>query len=116
MFQDMTKSLNQSMEPFKDLINIQTRMLEELTRQQMECTRSCIEATIAQTRELQKCKTPQDLMSLQKTYASELEQNLRSTSEHNLQALEEARSQIEQLTQDPLDAFAARDENGEARF
>jgi len=116
MFQDMTKSLNQSMEPFKDLINIQTRMLEELTRQQMECTRSCIEATIAQTRELQHCKTPQELMALQKSYASELEHNLRSASETNLQVLADARDQIEQLTQDTFDAFAARDENGDARF
>jgi len=115
MFQDMTKTLNQSMEPFKDLINIQTRMLEELTRQQMECTRSCIEATMQQTRELQNCKTAQDLVSLQKAYASELEGTLRHTSENNLKALNDARQQIEQLTQDTFDAFAARDENGDAR-
>ena len=73
MFQDMTKTLNQSMEPFKDLINIQTRMLEKLTRQQMECTRSCIEATIHQTRELQHCKSPKEMLDLQAAYASELE-------------------------------------------
>ncbi len=116
MFQDMTKTLNQSMGPFKDLINIQTRMLEELTRQQMACTRSCIEATMQQTRELQHCKTPQDLMALQSAYASELEVSLRDASKSNLKALAEARHEIEQLTQDTFDAFAARDENGDAQL
>lgn len=108
MFQDMSKKLNESMEPFKDLINIQTRMLEELTRQQMECTKSCIDATIQQTRELQKCKNPNDLMELQRAYAHELEETLRAASENNLKVLADARQEIEQLTQDSFDAFAKR--------
>lgn len=116
MFQDMTKTLNQTMEPFKDLINIQTRMLEDLTRQQMECTRSCIEATIHQTQELQHCKSPKDVLDLQAAYASELEENLRSASESNLRSLADARYQIEQLTQDTFDAFASRDRNSDTQY
>ncbi len=96
------------MEPFKDLVNIQTRMLEELTRQQMECTKSCIEATIQQTRELQKCQTPGDLMELQQAYAKELEQTLRSAGEKNMEALAQARASIEKLAQDSFDAFAPK--------
>lgn len=106
MFQDITKKMTGSMEPFKDLVNIQTKMLEELTRQQMECTKSCIDATIAQTRELQKCQTPADLMQLQQAYAKELEETLRSASSENMKALEQARKEIEQITKDAFNAFA----------
>lgn len=102
----MTKKMNDSLEPFKDLINIQTKMLEELTRQQMECTKSCIEATIQQTKELQKCESPNDLMTLQQAYAKELEETLKSASSRNMQALEEARAEIEQITKDVFNPFA----------
>ncbi|MBE9398686.1 phasin family protein [Pontibacterium sp. N1Y112] len=108
MFQDMNKAFSQSMEPFKDLVNIQTKMLEELTRQQMACTKSCIEATIQQTKEMQNCQSPTELMELQKTYAKKLEDTLKDASEHNLQALGEARSEMERLTQDTFDAFASK--------
>ncbi len=106
MFQDMTKKMNESMEPFKDLVNIQTKMLEELTRHQMECTKSCIEATIQQTKELQKCQTPNDLMTLQQAYAKELEDTLKSASNQNLKALQEARDEIEVVTKGAFNAFA----------
>ncbi|MGB0468217.1 MAG: phasin family protein [Pontibacterium sp.] len=108
MFQDMNKTLSQSMEPFKDLVNIQTKMLEELTRQQMACTKSCIEATIQQTKEMQMCQTPADLMSLQQSYAKQMETTLKDASEHNMQALGEARVAMERLTQDAFDAFASK--------
>ncbi len=108
MFQDMTKKMNESMEPFKELVNIQTRMLEELTRQQMECTKSCIEATIQQTKELQKCQTPNDLLQLQQAYAKELEETLKATSSDNMKALEEARSEINKITKDAFNAFASK--------
>ncbi len=38
MFQVITRQFGTSMEPFKDLVSIQTKILEELTGQQMECT------------------------------------------------------------------------------
>ena len=93
------------MGPFKELVNIQTKMLEELTRQQMECTKSCIEATILQTKEMQKCQTPADLIDLQRTYAKELESTLTSASEQNLKALSEARLEIEDVAHSTFDAF-----------
>jgi hypothetical protein len=105
MFQDLTKQFGSSMEPFKDLMNIQTKMLEELTRQQMECTKSCIEATIQQTREMQKCQNASDLMELQKAYAKELEDTLRSVGEKNLKALQDARSAIDKITQSSFESF-----------
>ena len=97
MFQDMTKQMTESMEPFKDLVNIQTRMLEDLTRHQMECTKACLEATMQQTAELQKCKTPVDLIELQQAYAKELEQTLRAANDQNMKALNDARSSMERL-------------------
>ena len=108
MFQDMTKKVGESMEPFKELVNIQTKMLEELTRQQMECTKSCIEATIQQTKELQKCQNPTDLLTLQQAYAKELEETLRSASSQNLKALQDAREEIEKVTKDAFNPFATK--------
>ncbi|MBA4503534.1 phasin family protein [Marinobacterium marinum] len=108
MFQDMTKQLNDSMAPFRELVNIQTKMLEELTRQQMECTKACLEATMQQTNELQKCKTPNDLIELQQAYAKELETTLKSANEQNLKALTTAQQAIQQLTQNSLEAFTAK--------
>jgi len=107
MFQDMTKIMNESIEPFKELVNIQTRMLEELTRQQMECTKSCINATIQQTKQLQQCKTPNDLLLLQQSYAQELEDTLKGASEENLKSLHEARGEIEKITKNAFNAFAS---------
>ncbi|MGH1460611.1 MAG: phasin family protein [Neptuniibacter sp.] len=105
MFQDMNKKITDSMGPFKNLVNIQTRMLEELTRQQMECTKSCIQATIQQTKELQKCQTPSDLVELQRSYAKELEDTLKNASEQNMQALQDAREEIEDVARSTFDAF-----------
>ncbi|MCV6588362.1 MAG: phasin family protein [Marinobacterium sp.] len=112
MFQDMTRAVNQSIEPLRDLIMIQTRMLEQLTRQQLECNRACIESTLAQGRELQRCRSAKELLALQSAYANELESHLRETGERNLQVLAQARDNLEQLTQDSFDAFASRDEQG----
>ncbi|KEA64828.1 hypothetical protein ADIMK_1281 [Marinobacterium lacunae] len=106
MFQDMNKMLNQSMEPFKELVDIQTKMLEELTRHQMDCTKAFIDATVQQTKELQNCKTPADVLELQKAYAKELEDTLRSANQQNLKALAEARDAMQALTQGTLDKFS----------
>lgn len=107
MFQDMNKAMNQSMGPFKELIEIQTKMLESLTQQQIECTRSCIEATMQQTKELQSCQSPQDFMQLHKAYTTELEDTLRAAGESNMKALSDARQEFEKLTNDTFDAFAS---------
>ncbi|WP_286237000.1 phasin family protein [Neptuniibacter halophilus] len=105
MFQDMNKKITDSMGPFKELVNIQTKMLEELTRQQMACTKSCIEATIQQTKEMQKCQSASDLIELQRSYAKELEDTLKNTSEQNLKALQDARAEIEDMAHSTFDAF-----------
>eukprot|EP01155_Anaeramoeba_flamelloides_P008843 Anaeramoba_flamelloidesa133021_17.p2 GENE.a133021_17~~a133021_17.p2 ORF type:complete len:110 (+),score=15.00 a133021_17:17-346(+) len=108
MFQDMTKQFNESMAPFRELVNIQTKMLEELTRQQMECTKACLDATMQQSSELQKCKTPNDLIELQQAYAKELEATLKAANEQNMKALTAAQQAIQQLTQNSLEAFTTK--------
>lgn len=108
MFQDMTKQMTDSMEPFKDFVNIQTRMLEDLTRHQMDCTKACLEATMQQTKQLQQCKTPVDLMELQQSYAKELEKTLRAANEQNMKALSDARSAMETLAKGSLDKAAGK--------
>lgn len=105
MFQDMNKMLNDSMGPLKELVDIQTRMLEELTKQQMECTKACIDATMQQSKELQNCKSPTDLLTLQQAYAKELEETLKAASQQNMKALTEAREAMQKLTQGTFDAF-----------
>ncbi len=108
MFQDMNSMLNQSMEPFKALVEIQTKMLEELTRQQMECTKACIDATMQQAKELQKCQNPGDLLTLQQAYAKELEETLKAANQQNLKALTEAREAMQKLTQGTFEAFTGK--------
>ncbi len=105
MFQDMNKQITDSIGPLKELVNIQTKMLEELARQQMECTKSCIEATIQQTKEMQKCQSPSDLVELQRAYAKELEETLKAAGEQNMKALRDARSEIEEITHSAFNAF-----------
>ncbi|WP_432696537.1 phasin family protein [Marinobacterium sp. YM272] len=106
MFQDMNKMFSQSMGPFKELADIQTKMLEELTKHQMDCTKAFIEATVQQTRELQNCKTPADILELQKAYAKELEETLKSANQQNLKALSEARDAMQALSENALDKFS----------
>ncbi|KDE40553.1 MAG: phasin family protein [Nitrincola lacisaponensis] len=108
MFQDMSKQMSDSMEPFKNFVNIQTRMLEDLTRHQMECTKACLEATMQQTQQLQQCKTPVDLMELQQSYAKELEKTLRAANEQNMKALRDARDAMEKLARGSLDNTAGK--------
>lgn len=108
MFQDMNNMLSKSMEPFKELVEIQTKMLEELTRQQMECTKACIDATMQQAKELQKCQNPGDLLTLQQAYAKELEETLTAANQQNLKALNTAREAMQKLTQGTLDVFSGK--------
>lgn len=108
MFQDMSKALNQSMSPFRELVDIQTKMLEQLTQQQMACTKACIDATMQQTQELQNCSTPEQLLELQKAYASQLEASLVAANESNMKALADAQASVEKLAQDSFEAFATK--------
>lgn len=106
MFQDMSKKLNASMEPFKELVEIQTRMLERLTRQQIECAQACMRETMEQTRDLQGCDSAEALIDLQKKYTQSVEQTLRQSSNDNLQVFNDARDEIERVTADAFCAFA----------
>jgi hypothetical protein len=108
MFQDMSKKLNSSMEPFKDLLEVQTRMLERLTRQQIECVQACMSQTMSQTKELPQCRSAEELVKLQQSYTESVEATLRQTSRDNLQAFNEAREAIEQISVDAFNAFAPK--------
>ncbi len=108
MFQDMTKNITKNVGSFRELVEVQTRMLETLTRQQMECSKSCVEATLQQTKGLSGCKTPEELVKLQQAYARELEDTLKKASESNLKTIHDAQKELEKLGQDMFDAFASR--------
>tara|TARA_R110001583_G_scaffold45137_2_gene142525 strand:+ start:1809 stop:2138 length:330 start_codon:yes stop_codon:yes gene_type:complete len=106
MFQDMSKKLNASMEPFKELMEVQTRMLEKLTRQQLECAQICMHSTLNQTDELKQCSSADELIELQKRYTQAVEDALRHASSENLQTFSEAREAIERISSGAFDAFA----------
>ncbi len=108
MFQDLNKQLNASMGPLKALVEIQTRMLETLTRQQMECAKACVEKTLSQTQELSQCASPEEIVKLQAAYAHELEEALSATNSSNMEALNKAREEMESLTQSAISAFAPK--------
>lgn len=108
MFQDISKKLDGSMEPFKELLEVQTRMLERLTRQQIECAQACMNETLSQTKELQQCSSAEELISLQQKYTESVEAALRQASRENLKAFNEAREAIEHISSDAFSAFASK--------
>lgn len=105
MFQDFSKGFT-GMSQFRQILEIQTRLLEALAREQADCTKSCLDATLAQTREMQRCHNPTDLLHLQQNYAQMLEKLLRESSQNNMQMLSDAREQLEELAQDAFNPFA----------
>lgn len=105
MFQDMSKKLNQSFGPIKQLVEIQTQMLEKLTKLQMECAQNCVKVTMQQTQDLPACHSTEELLELQRRFARTVEETLVQASQDNLQALKEARDKMERVTQDTFDAF-----------
>lgn len=108
MFQDMSKKLNESLGPMKELVEIQTSMLEKLTRLQMECAQNCVKATMQQTQDLPACHSTEELIDLQRNFARIVEETLVKTSSENLAALQEARDKMEKVTQNTFDAFAPK--------
>ena len=105
MFQDMGKMFEESMSPFKEIVDIQTKMLERLTKQQIECTQACFQATIQQAMELQNVKSPADLANLHNEYTKKLERMLASANEQNVQSLRDAHEAIQKLTLNAADAL-----------
>lgn len=108
MFQDMSKKLNASMEPFKELMEVQTRMLERLTKQQIKCAQACMDSTLSQTKELQQCNSADELIALQKRYAQSVEGTLLQANKDNLQAFSEAREAMDRISHGAFDAFVAK--------
>ncbi|HSG02608.1 MAG TPA: phasin family protein [Marinobacterium sp.] len=98
MFQDLDKVMQGSLAPYKKMIEVQTEMLERLSRQQIECTQACMKATIQQAMELQQVSNPQELTKLQLDYTHKLEEMVNHASEQNLNTLKEAHRAIEELT------------------
>lgn len=102
MFQDMTKKISESMEPLHELFSVQSRVYEEVARQQIECARTCMEAAVKQVEDMQKCRKPVDLIEAQQAYTRELEKALRAANEHNLKALKQARAEVEQIARSAM--------------
>jgi hypothetical protein len=108
MFQDMSKKLNDSMGSMKELVDIQTRLLEDLTRLQMECAKNCVEVTLEQTKQLPTCATPEAVLKLQRHYAKALEDALLDANSKNLETFKHAREEMERITGDAFSAFAPK--------
>jgi hypothetical protein len=98
MFQDMNQLLQESMAPFKKMMEIQQEMLERITRQQIECTQQCIEATMAQAAALQKAENPQQFIEMQKDYTKRLEEALVAARDSNVQTVQQAQKAVQELT------------------
>ncbi|MFT6915780.1 MAG: hypothetical protein ACJAWL_002090 [Motiliproteus sp.] len=108
MFQDISKKVNASMEPFKELMEIQTRMLDRLTKQQIACAQACMNSTLSQTKELKQCSSTEELLELQARYTQLVEETFQQARKDNLQAFSEARESIERVSQGAFDAFATK--------
>lgn len=102
MFQNLDELMQGSLAPYKKMIEVQTEMLERLSRQQIECTQACMQATIQQAMDLQKVTNPQELTQLQVEYSKKLEQMVSQASEQNMKALQQAQQTIQELTQQAL--------------
>ncbi len=98
MFQNLDELMKGSLAPYKRMIEVQTEMLERLSRQQIECTQACMQATIQQAMDLQKVTNPQELTQLQVEYSKKLEQMVSQASEQNMKALQHAQQTIQELT------------------
>jgi len=98
MFQNLDELMQGSLAPYKKMIEVQTEMLERLSRQQIECTQACMQATIQQAMDLQKVTNPQELTQLQVEYSKKLEQMVNQASEQNMKALQQAQQTIQELT------------------
>lgn len=98
MFQNLDELMQGSLAPYKKMIEVQTEMLERLSRQQIECTQACMQATIQQAMDLQKVTNPQELTQLQVEYSKKLEQMVSQASEQNMKALQQAQQTIQELT------------------
>jgi hypothetical protein len=98
MFQNLDELMKGSLAPYKKMIEVQTEMLERLSRQQIECTQACMQATIQQAMDLQKVTNPQELTQLQVEYSKKLEQMVSQASEQNMKALQHAQQTIQELT------------------
>ncbi len=99
--------MTESMAPFRELVSIQTKMLEELARQQMECT-GLHRSDHAADQRAAKVQTPNDMIELQQAYAKELEATLRAANEQNLKALTTAQQAMQQLTQQSVEAMTGK--------
>lgn len=105
MFQDLDKMMQGSLAPYKKMIEVQTEMLERLSKQQIECTQACMQATIQQAMELQQVSNPQQLTQIQMDYTHRLEEMVNHASEQNMKTLKEAHRAIQDLT---LSALATK--------
>lgn len=105
MFQDMDTFMSQSMDAFQDLMEAQTRMLQDVIEHQMGCTRNCIEALLQQQQDLRQCRSPRELLELQQEYTRKLEETLRLTGEQNVEAMNRAQDALQRFSQGTFDMF-----------
>lgn len=104
MFQNLDEMMNGSLAPYKEMFEVQTKMLERLSQQQIECTQACMQATIQQAMELQKVTNPQELAKLQVEYTKKLEEMVNHAGQQNMKTMQQAQQAIQELTLNALNA------------
>lgn len=104
MFQNLDEMMKGSLAPYKEMFEVQTKMLERLSQQQIECTQACMQATIQQAMELQKVTNPQELAKLQVEYTKKLEEMVNHAGQQNMKTMQQAQQAIQELTLNALNA------------
>jgi len=102
MFQNLDELMQGSLAPYKEMFELQTQMLERLTKQQIECTQACMQATIQQAMDLQKVTSPKELAELQIQYTKRLEEMVNHANEQNVKSMQQAQQAIQELTLNAL--------------
>lgn len=104
MFQNLDELMQGSLAPYKEMFELQTQMLERLTKQQIECTQACMQATIQQAMDLQKVTSPKELAELQIQYTKRLEEMVNHANEQNVKSMQQAQQAIQELTLNALNS------------
>lgn len=98
MINNFDELMQGSLAPYKKMFEVQAEMLERLSKQQIECTQACMQATVQQAMELQKVTNPQELANLQIEYSRKLEQMVSQAGQQNMKTLQQAQQAIQELT------------------
>ena len=97
MFQDFSKPFLTGFGSYDELVTIQTRMIETLATNQLECSKKCFDLHMQQTQKLRDCKDPVEAMALQQEYLQTIQNVLATVNASNMESLQKAAGDISKL-------------------